>query len=75
MNEVQQLLERQARWQKARKNLSWPEKVRMAEVVRESTRRWRARSYDPTRHRSNPGVQAAQSQEPLSTTPGTNSVV
>jgi len=66
MDEVQQLLERQARWQKARKNLSWPEKVRMAEMVRESTRQWRARASDLARHRSDPGRQAAQSQGPHS---------
>jgi len=44
MDEIQELLKRQARWQRARKNLSWPEKVRMAELVRESTRQWRARA-------------------------------
>lgn len=36
MNEIQELLERQARWQKTRQALSWPEKIRMAESVRES---------------------------------------
>jgi hypothetical protein len=36
MNDIQQMLERQARWQKARRNLPWPEKIRMAERVRES---------------------------------------
>lgn len=66
MDEVQQLLERQARWQKARKDLSWPEKVRMAEAVRESTRQWRAIASDLARRRSDPGGQAAQSQEPHS---------
>jgi len=66
MDEVQQLLARQARWQKARKGLSWPEKVRMAAMVRESTRQWRERASDLARHRFDPGGQAAQSQEPHS---------
>ncbi len=41
MSEIQELLERQARWQKTRRGLSWPEKVRMAERVRESVRQLR----------------------------------
>ena len=36
MSEVINLLKRQAAWQKSRKDLSWPEKIRMAEAVRES---------------------------------------
>ena len=36
MNEIQALLERQARWQKTRQTLSWPEKIRMAEAIRET---------------------------------------
>jgi hypothetical protein len=42
MNEFQQLLERQARWQKTRQALSWPEKIQMAERIRESVRQLRA---------------------------------
>ena len=41
MSEIQELLERQARWQKTRRALSWPEKLRMAERVRESIRQLR----------------------------------
>jgi len=41
MSEIQALLERQARWQKTRRALSWPEKIRMAEKVRESARQMR----------------------------------
>jgi hypothetical protein len=41
MSEIQALLERQARWQKTRRALSWPEKVRMAERVLESVRQLR----------------------------------
>ena len=46
MTETQALLERQARWQKTRRALSWPEKIRMAESVRESARQMR-RSHKP----------------------------
>ena len=35
MTDVRRLFERQAEWQKARGSLSWPEKVRMAEAMRE----------------------------------------
>lgn len=48
MNEIRELLERQARWQKTRKALTWPEKIRMAERVRESIRQLRAAS--PSNH-------------------------
>ena len=36
MTDVRRLFERQAEWQKARRELSWPEKVRMAEAMREA---------------------------------------
>lgn len=38
MRDVEKMLERQARWQKRRAALSWPEKIRMAEAIRESIR-------------------------------------
>ncbi len=41
MSDTQELLERQARWQKARKNLTWSEKIRMAERVRATIRKLR----------------------------------
>ena len=34
MTEIEQWLERQARWQKSRAALSWAEKLRMAETLR-----------------------------------------
>jgi hypothetical protein len=34
MNDMQELLERQAAWQKSRAKLSWAEKIKMAEAVR-----------------------------------------
>lgn len=36
MDDVKELLERQALWQKSRKSLPWPEKIRIAEAIRES---------------------------------------
>jgi len=36
MNDVRQLLERQAAWQKTRARLSWSEKIRQAEVLRDA---------------------------------------
>ena len=36
MNDVKKLLERQAAWQKRRKSIPWPEKIRIAEAIRES---------------------------------------
>jgi len=41
---LQELFEAQAAWQRARAKLSWPEKVRMAEVMRETARQLRRRS-------------------------------
>jgi hypothetical protein len=35
MTETRKLLQRQAAWQKGRAALTWPEKVHMAEAVRE----------------------------------------
>ncbi len=36
MSDVKLLLDRQASWQRTRQALTWPEKVRIAEQVRES---------------------------------------
>lgn len=36
MLDVKRLLERQEAWQKSRRLLSWPEKLRMAEALRET---------------------------------------
>jgi hypothetical protein len=41
MTEIQQVLERQAAWQKERRHLSWEEKIRMIEDLRESIREMR----------------------------------
>ncbi len=42
MSEYQRRFERQADWQKTLRTLPWPEKVRMAEKVRESVKQLRA---------------------------------
>jgi hypothetical protein len=44
MNEVLELLQRQANWQKSRKRLSWPEKIRMAEAIHDSVAHLRIRN-------------------------------
>jgi hypothetical protein len=36
MNDISSMLENQARWQKRCACLSWPEKIRMAEDIRQS---------------------------------------
>ena len=59
MNDVEQLLKRQARWQKNRQSLTWPEKIRLAERVRESLRQWRVAS--PSDH-----AEPAQALKPRS---------
>ena len=41
MADIDSILKRQERWQKERRFLSWPEKVRLAEAVRESLARFR----------------------------------
>ena len=41
MTDLEHMLERQAQWQKSRQSLTWPEKIRMAERVRESVRQLR----------------------------------
>jgi hypothetical protein len=41
MSEVPERLKKQAQWQKTRRDQSWPEKVRLAEAIRESLERLR----------------------------------
>jgi hypothetical protein len=48
MLDVHVLLERQEQWQKARRHLSWPEKMRMVLAVRDSVRELaKARANSP----------------------------
>ena len=44
MNDVHEMLKRQATWQRSRQSLTWPEKIRLAELVRESVKQLRASS-------------------------------
>lgn len=41
MGNSDDLLDRQAAWQRSRRDLSWAEKVRMAERARPATEAWR----------------------------------
>jgi hypothetical protein len=41
MTDIGKLLGRQAEWQKRQQALTWPEKVRMAEAIRESVAKLR----------------------------------
>ncbi len=49
MSDVRALLEKQARWQKERQALSWPEKIRMAEKIRESVLALRQSRQGPSK--------------------------
>ena len=42
--DLEKLFAAQAAWQRARAKLSWPEKVRLSEILRESARLLRRRS-------------------------------
>ena len=44
MTDLKEMLDRQARWQKSRALLTWPEKMRMVEAVRESVQALRAQA-------------------------------
>ena len=65
MNEVQALLEKQARWQRSRQALSWPEKIRMAEAIRESARQLRQVPPEPA---ASAQPWPAQPEEPVTVT-------
>ena len=61
VEEIRQLLERQARWQKSRKDLTWEEKVEMLERVREDYASWCARPDSPSGSVSSESHSAAKS--------------
>jgi hypothetical protein len=57
MHNVKDILEKQAEWQRGLRSLPWPEKVRMAEALRDPIRRFRQWSGtqpgpEPTSHNS-----------------------
>ena len=47
MSDQKERFERQAKWQKSLRELSWPEKVRMAAKLRDSVRALRTRMKPP----------------------------
>ena len=49
MSDIRRLVERQARWQRARRALPWPEKIRIAEMIRESASHLRAKAGSENR--------------------------
>jgi hypothetical protein len=50
--DARRLLARQAEWQRNRRLLPWPEKLRMAEEIRETLRRFEAlRASEARKHR------------------------
>ena len=63
MTDTGKLLQPQAEWQRARTGLTWPEKIRMAEAVRESIVKFRYA-------RSSPTVGVAGSRDAASEAPG-----
>jgi hypothetical protein len=52
MDEVAKRFARQAQWQASRTNLSWPEKVRQAEAMREFILVLRKKKADSPRRRA-----------------------
>jgi len=59
VTKVDQILKRQAQWQKSQQQLTWPEKIRMAEQVRESVVALR-RSASAGERRESPGSTGPQ---------------
>ena len=41
MNDIAEMLDRQAAWQRSRRLLSWPVKIRMAEMARDAIKQLR----------------------------------
>ncbi len=60
MDETGKQLERQAHWQKSRKNLSWPEKVRQAEAIRDAMKALRKTKTDVALKPKNPAPTSTQ---------------
>lgn len=62
MIDIRELLERQARWQQSRARLSWSEKLRLAETLRDAARamgrerRGRGRSVVSSRENRDTGA-------------------
>jgi hypothetical protein len=61
MNETERLLRRQAEWQRDRRSLTWPEKIRQAEQLRATLEAFRAQrrhavAVQPQDRRPPPGA-------------------
>ena len=54
MDDIHELLKRQAEWQRGRKTLSWPEKIHMSESIRESVLKF---------HRTGPRTKARKNKK------------
>ncbi len=54
MTDTRLLFERQEAWQKARKDLPWPEKIRLVEALQDSIRQLRGLSCDSTQQPTGP---------------------
>lgn len=55
MTDLRELFARQAEWQRARRSLSWAEKMRMAEAVRDSIAALRRAAVRPDRNERESG--------------------
>ena len=55
MTDIFQFLEKQADWQKKRRNLSWSEKIRLVEALQDSIRQFRGMSSVKPRRPMDPG--------------------
>jgi hypothetical protein len=65
MNETERLLRRQAAWQRDRRSLTWPEKIRQAERLRGTLETFRAQ------RRQAVAVQPQDRRPPLGAAPET----
>lgn len=64
MSNVDEMLKRQAQWQKSRQQLTWPEKIRMAEQVRDSVVALRSSAGQPPRSIRNPNTRLVLGKVP-----------
>jgi len=58
MDEISKQPVRQANWQKNRKTLSWPEKVRQAEAIRDAIKALRKTKIDSLQSSYRPALKA-----------------
>jgi hypothetical protein len=49
MDETSERLKKQAQWQRGRRDLPWPEKIRLVEAIRDSLESLRRARADPSR--------------------------